>query len=346
VGPNHQVSIVLAEDQIDHGPVKPPVHLWIYNHPFNGISDQIDFFVMALTQNGYRVSVGRQPSDSALNVVIENFTEETKQTLMAFCKATRKRIFIIMTEHIDFDGREILVHGDPLWSDNDYMHPATQLDRLKNLMECLPYLRGFLVLGDLPELRNISSMLPGMAVRSIPFPRLDWMGIDAAESYELIQNDLLFTGVLTDFRVDICAMLKKMNFSIASPKTFVSRRRRDLMNRATKVVLNIPQREGWRWLSAMRVVAALRSGRGTVSLGTTDSSRIATCCPQINIQDGEWPEILRDHLEDWSGLYGAAYESYTAMAQAFERDQGFPHDAFKYWAISEQVVWNEGKKCN
>ena len=90
-----------------------PVHLWIYNHSFYGISDQIEYFLQAFRQHGYVVSVGRKPHQSALNVVIENFSAQTRNTLIEFCTRTRKRVAMIMTEHIDFVNRNILIHGDP-----------------------------------------------------------------------------------------------------------------------------------------------------------------------------------------------------------------------------------------
>ena len=319
-------------------PAKPPVHLWIYNHPFYGISDQVDYFVMALAQHGYSVSVGRRPSRSALNVVIENFTADTKKTLVEFCRTSRKRVAMIMTEHLDFDGKQIFIHGDPLWSDNDYMHPAVQLGRIKNLMDCLPYLRCFLVLGDLPQLRNMSALLPGVDVRPIPFPRLDLALKEGAEASEPITGDLLFTGVMTAYRADIYSMLKKSGFSVACPQNFVSRKRRDTMSKSAKLVLNIPQRADWRWLSLMRVIAALRSGRATVSLGTNDTSQIAACCPQLDITVQNWLGVLNEHVRNWRSLYRTAYEGYTRMADEFEREHAFPHDAFEYWAITDRVA--------
>ncbi len=53
-----------------------------------------------------------------------------------------------MTEHLDFQHGQIYFHGAPLGSQNDYMHSATILKRIRHLMECLPYLRCFFVLGD------------------------------------------------------------------------------------------------------------------------------------------------------------------------------------------------------
>lgn len=318
---------------------KPAVHLWVYNHPFTGISDQVEFFIAALRQHGYPVSIGRQPSDSSLNVVIENFTAHSGGVLMDYCKLSKKRVAVIMTEHLDFDSGQIFIHGDPLSSDNDYMHPATQLNRIRFLMDCLPYIRCFLVLGDLPELRNMSAMLTGIAVRSIPFPELEVVSIGGQELPAPITRDLLFTGFITNYRKNILALLKANDISALCPEQFVSRKVRDTLNRSAKVILSIPQREGWRWLSLMRIVAALRCGRATVSLGTNDDSRISTCCLQLDLRKQDWPDLLKEYVEDWQSHYRRAYESYMSMSRDFEREKSFPHDLFEYWAITDRISY-------
>jgi hypothetical protein len=316
---------------------KPLIHIWIFNHPFNGISDQVKFFISVLKQHGYAVSVGLKPRNSALNVVIENFSAESRDTLRAYCEATKKRVAIIMTEHLDFNDKEIFIHGDPLWSDNDYMHPATQLNRIKYLMECIPYIKCFFVLGDLPELRNMSSMLPGIPVRSMPFPRVDYIMNDDAESLKLINNDLLFTGALTEYRDNILLFLKNAGFSVFSPQKFVSCKRRNLITRSTKLTLNIPQRNGWRWLSLMRTIAALRYGRATVSIGTKDDSKIAVCTYQLDINDKDWQDILKEYVKKWPSLYKTAYENYMTMVSKYEQLKGFPHDIIEYWGITDGI---------
>lgn len=289
-------------------------------------------------QHGYSVSIGRQPRDSSLNVVIENFSTQTRDVLMKFCIATRKRVAVIMTEHLDFDSGQIFIHGDPLWNNNDYMHPATQVGRIKNLFDCLPCIRCFLVLGDLPELRNMSVMLPGIDVRSIPFPKFDPIQIKGPETSSQIANDLLFTGFITDYRANIIALLKANSFSLACPQKFVSRRNRDTMNRSAKLILNIPQRKEWRWLSLMRIVAALRCGRATVSIGTKDDSQIAACCHQLDTSDQRWPDELKESVSNWDLLYKTGYDNYMLMAEKFEHSRGFPHDMLEFWAITDRVA--------
>lgn len=311
----------------------PPVHLWIYNHPLFGISDQIDFFATAFSQNGYAVTVGQEPSEAALNFVIENFSQPTRDTLINFCSSTRKRVAVVMTEHIDLESGTVLIHGDPLWSDNDYMHPATQVERLKNLMCCQAFIASFVVLGDLPELRNMADMMSGISVHSIPFPTVD-----------LVDNrgfapdvDLLFTGFLTEYRAALLPRLQFLGFSVHTPSQAVAHEERNALNRSARVVLNMPQRQNWRWLSLMRIIAALRCGRAAVSLGTRDTSKISECTYQLALDEPNWQDRLRAHVDDWIGSYETAHADYSRMQEAFTVERPFPHAMLEYWAITDRL---------
>jgi len=312
------------------------LHLWIYNHHFHGISDQADFFVSAFRQQGYLTTVGRTPKKSALNVVIENFSDDTRDVLIKFCKNTNKRVAVIMTEHLDFIDEEILIHGETLNNSNDYMDSLVQAGRIRSLMECAPYVRCMFVLGDLPELTNMSSMLPGIDVRSIPFPRLDFVD-NAGGRAATPKEDLVFAGFMTKYRSEVFEKLQKFGFSVNCPNKFVSRRRRDKLVGRSKVVLNIPQRSDWRWLSLMRIIAALRCGRATVSLGTKDNSLIAGCCLQLDTDDVDWIGGLSGYVDGWDEAYRMCYKKYIESARNFEEKVGFPNDVIRYWRITDGV---------
>jgi hypothetical protein len=315
---------------------QPRVHLWVYNHPIYGIGDQIEYFLRAFRQHGYPVSVGREPSESALNIVIENFSAQSRNTLIEFCTRTRKRVAVIMTEHIDFVQRQILIHGDPLWSDNDYMHPATQVERLKCLMSCQPYIKFFMVLGDLPELKGFNKLMVGAESRAIPFPAIEHLCSKALRSSQL-NYDLLFTGFATGYREELLAEIKALGYSVFFPGKLVSRKQRDALNQSAKIILNIPQRQSWRWLSLMRIIAALRCGRATVSMGTNDTSRIAACTYQLDLLNSDWQDKLRSYVADWPTAYDQMYESYCGLAKDFGEQHPFPYDVMEYWAITDRV---------
>jgi len=293
---------------------------------------------MALQQKGYPVSIGRRPRPSSLNVVIEGFpTERSRDVLLEFCRSLKKRVAVIMTEHLDFQHNEIYFHGAPLGSENDYMHPAASLARAQHLMECIPYLKCFFVLGDLPELRNMSTILPGLDVRTIPFPNLgDCLHRHTGKSSEMLA-DLVFTGSMTEHRVKILALLKKNGLSVTCQQRFVSRNCRNALNRSGKLVANIPQREGWQWLSLMRVIAGLQTGRSTISLGTHDTSQIASCCTQLDIREQDWVSRIKDCINDWKSLYSRDLMNYSIMAKKFEEARPFPHDVFEYWSVTDRV---------
>lgn len=310
----------------------PPVHLWIFNHLLSGISDQIEFFCAIMQQNGYRTSIGRNARRGALNVVIENFSDATSDILRKFCRESGKRVSVIMTEHLDFIGDEIYIHGDRLWNQNDYMHPATQVSRIRNLMDCAPYIRGFFVLGDLPELLNMGMMLPGIAVRTIPFPRLSRP--PATPAWADLPADLVFTGAMTRFREELLEMTRT-RLEVHNPSGFLSRNARDRFSRTGRLVLNIPQRLDWQWLSLMRIIAALRCGRATVSLGTQDGSEIAKCCVQMDVRNPEFLAELQDMVSRGEAVFETAFQNYHAMADAFLRAHAFPTDFFDYWSVTE-----------
>jgi len=95
----------------------------------------------------------------------------------------------------------------------------------------------------------------------------------------------------------------KGDFDVLYPGKLVSRNKRDVLNRKTRLVLNIPQRSGWRWLSLMRIIATLRCERATVSLATRGDSEIAACTYQISLKDRKWQQMLRHSLDNWQTLY-------------------------------------------
>lgn len=316
---------------------KPLIHLWVYNHPLGMISDQINFFVLALQQHGYPVSVGRRPCQSALNVVIENFSPQNRDVLLGFCRTSKKRVAIIMTEHLDYEHGRMFFHGVPLGTKSDYIPPETGLARLTHMLECLPCIRCIFVLGDLPELRNISTMLPRLDIRSIPFPQLNKVSSNGDGCATEMTHGLVFTGGMTSHRTHLLAELESRGISVAYPNKYISRRRRNTMNRSGKLILNIPQWKGWRWLSLMRIIAGLQTGRPTISLGTSDASRIASCCTQLDITAFDWLGEVQRLLVDWQLLYHRDVRNYSVMATSFEQEHPFPHDMFDFWSVTDRL---------
>ena len=87
----------------------------------------------------------------------------------------------------------------------------------------------------------------------------------------------------------------------------------------------------------MRIFAALRMGRATVSLGTTDDSIISNCTTQLNLRDENWLKTLRGCCADWRNMYAEAHQSYSEMAASYKKENRFPHELFNDWANEEGV---------
>ncbi len=332
------ILLILPNRETRHQLKNLPIHFWVYNHQFHGIGDQVSFAVSAFRQHGYPVSVGRQPRPDSLNVVIEGFvSEDSRDVLLEFCRSSRKRVAVIMTEHMDFEHGQIFFHGAPLGSENDYMHPTSIVVRIKHLMECIPYVHCFFVLGDLPKLRNLSTVLPELEVCTIPFPALSEALYEATCTSADASCDIVFTGGMTEYRAKLLALLDKEGLSVACPRKFISRNRRNAMNRSGRAIVNIPQREGWKWLSLMRVIAGLQAGRATISLGTDDASHIASCCTQLNIRNYDWVDKVKQCVGDWKSLYLQDFRNYSTMVKRFEQEKPFPHDVLEYWGVIDRV---------
>ena len=303
------------------------INLWIFNHPFVGISDQLEFLLNALKQNGYDVSVSRNPSLFRLNIVIENFSENSRRVVQDFCSSSGKRVAIVMTEHIDFIESKIFIHGSPLWTKNDYMHPDIQANRLKSLFACTPFISAFLVLGDMPELLGLENMFPGVGILSIPFPR-----IIKTLKFNNPDTDFIFSGCHTFYRSKMINLIKDNGFTIIANEHFSSRKVRNILGYRAKINLNIPQRSDWHWLSLMRILAALYIGRPTISLNTSDVSMISSGCIQLDTSSENWADKLRESLANSELIYEELLSNYVEMQNC---QKLFPHDFFRYWSLLE-----------
>ena len=88
----------------------------------------------------------------------------------------------------------------------------------------------------------------------------------------------------------------------------------------------------------MRIFAALRMGRATVSLGTADNSMISNCTLQLNPKDENWLKTLKGCCADWRDMYAEAHQSYSEMATSYKKENRFPHELFNDWANEEGVA--------
>lgn len=309
----------------------PQVRLWVFNHPIRGISEQIEFFVLTMRAQGYNVTVSRNPSPADLNVVIECFHPKDVDTIRGFCKTHGKRVAVIHTEHLDFVDGEVFFHGWPLGADDDYMPAVTKRSRVLHLTILTEHIYCFFRLGDLPALVGINDMYPGIPVHSLPFPNLCSTDRSLRDKGRFApKKDLVFSGKVTDYRRHILVILSRY-FQVHIVNTLLSRRCRDAANANARFVLNIPQRADWKWPSSMRILAALRCGRATVSVNTDADWQISDFC--INISDMSLvakARELKSMLESYQDIATEKMLAYNTFVESVSNVQ-FPRGVFDLW---------------
>jgi hypothetical protein len=254
-----------------------------------------------------------------LITVIENFQPNNYQVFEEYMKNSKRRAFCIMTEHVDFlAARLFRFHGLQVGVkgvQNDYMLAETQLDRLRTLINVSPFITDFITLGDLPKLENLEEAFPGKSILRIGFPNL---AIGNARKQDVEPTyDFIFTGKITNYRSEILNALKAQGYKVLVNEELLSRKRRNQLVRKAKIVLNLPQREDWNWLSLMRIYTALKLARSTISIGTNDLSEMSACCKQISLKEALNKTILQNCLADWENEYKNACLKYNEMAQRF-----------------------------
>lgn len=309
----------------------PEIRIWVFNHLFRGITDQLDYLCLIFSQQGYKVSISKKPSLTGLNLLIENLDEKTLPVVEQFARQCRKRVAVVMTEHVDFSGGKILFHGLPLSEPNEYMHPATKRARLLHLLLAKRYICYFIRLGDLPELIGFGDMMCGTPVLTIPFPRVHTTerSIKGASTKHY---DLVFAGGITEYRRRVLSELER-KFTVNVLTKPLSRRRRDAAYGGAKVVLNIPQELGWPWISTMRILAAWRCGRPVVNIGSGLKGVLADFC--VSVPESESRKAVFDVLlQGPEQVVNEQLKKYGAYVEGC-RDMAFPEAAFRVWGIRE-----------
>jgi hypothetical protein len=175
-------------------------------------------------------------------------------------------------------------------------------------------------------------MIPGIPVRTLPFPAVMPVDRSALDRRGGPDFDLVFTGQMTDHRRKMLDRLQK-DFTVLTGRDIVSRRRRDAMNARARLVLNLPQSRGWQWLSTMRVLAALRCRRATLAIGDFHESAVTSgclCLREEEVETAALRQVVARHEQEFDSRLAA----YNAMTRS-GINPAFPHADFELWAELE-----------
>ena len=303
------------------------VNFCVFNHRPIGITDQVEFMDAVFTELGWQVTVSDCLAADALNFVLECFLPASKggsqvARIAAFCRRHRKRVGIIMSEHIELDEDGLTFNGTPL-------HDRTYIDdkesRILGLVELSEFAFAFFTLGCLPELNSFGSLLPRHRVYRLPFPTIAPAGQPAGA--QRIDYDLVFTGSMTPYRQQILDALSRQYKVHVASQGMAEEDRFGLCQRS-RLILNVPQMPGWTWISPMRVMFGLRAGRATLHHGgelrqTAFDASVKTELP------------IDTALRDWQGTYVAQQRQYQELVDSYWRH--FPRAVLEVWARLEGI---------
>lgn len=283
---------------------KMMVNLATLSHPIAMISDQISSVRLALSRIGFPVQTSNECRDDSLNIVPEGFTRFAALYISEYCAMKRKKIAVLMTEHIDLE-RRVLINDVPVGDPNEYL--PNGYDRLANLLYVLPHVRFFLIVGHLPDPEKLTRVF-----RAIPIIKVPYMPIEGASvpSFSGRRFELCFTGSLTNHREAVMEALDRHFKCVCMFADNPEVRRMTIAN--SHFNLQIPQNTSWRHISPMRVIFALRAGTATLNVTTFPEpifDRIARrispadCVPEIaHVLELGGAEVLSKSISAYNDL--------------------------------------------
>jgi hypothetical protein len=292
---------------------KPNINLVTAPHPVPFIQDQIDFFKLALDQDGLSYQISKALSPDMFNIVIEGFNKVYAQHINSFCQKYNQPIALILTEHLKLTSTGTLkINEVSAHKNNEYMPNA--VDRLEALCSILPHVRFFLTLGHLPFNTNISDIFKTIPVIQVPYPKIaapDTLGSQHKE------HDFLFQGNLTRYRTKIIKKIRKLSDKCsvqfnADPETRAAELRK------ARYYLQVPQYKKWPYLSPMRCLFALRNGVSMLNVSDHRLHPFDDIFPRINPENLTQELnnfLLSPHNDCFQGIL-SSYNAYTESQPA------------------------------
>jgi len=298
--------------------MKPKINLCTFNVTRVGIFDQIWFAKELFFQNGYEFLCTNALRPDCLNLLIENFVDEDIETLSSFARRFKKKIGVIMTEHIELEAEGFTFGGAQL-TDMEYIR--NKKERLFGLLSITDYAFGYFTFGDLPKLHTWNRILPGHRPYHLPYPSIHKTTAQPTRP----DYDIVFTGVLTPHRKSVLRELAK-KYRVRQSELTKTEEERAAHYAKAKIAVTVPQTKDWRWISPMRVLFGLRAGLATIDLGQDHTTTFAR-------------SVLSElEIERAVTHPGAAFEqqlqSYARFVQSPENGP-FPSGIFDLWAELE-----------
>ncbi len=241
-------------------------HLSPVNGDYRGVYDQINYLKYFFDTYGVSYRISNLLDPDALNLMIENFNQESVIQISNFCERYDKKIVVVMTEHLNIGDNNTLRYGIYTTSDTEYIGNIDQ--RIYSLTMLSEYILSFTTIGELPLLKDIGRIYGVSQKYRLNYPKVRLKNILSNRS---AAYDLSFTGYMTRYRHKVEKKLSK-KYSVNFSEIVGSDEERRLNLLSAKAVVNVPQNPKWVWVSPMRVINSLKMGLPCVHYGGGDET--------------------------------------------------------------------------
>ncbi|TDO96249.1 hypothetical protein [Marinomonas balearica] len=202
-----------------------------------------------LLQAGISTCLSTEVVIGRTNILVEGFNSENVEELESKCNDRSTHIYLIATEFLTENSFNQFSNSEA--NKSHYEIPSYWKERYESFLRILQHCRGLFHLSehqvdiyqqafpDVPVMYFPHTYLPSL---QMPFPSL------VKKDY-----DVVFTGVLTQYRLDILQELEQSGLSITKCDTTTPAYLREDLTRRSKVALNLKQKESWKHPSNSRL---------------------------------------------------------------------------------------------
>ena len=281
---------------------------------YQTISSQIECLRSAIEGEGVEFEICQDLKQGKSNFLIEGFEDPSIEEIREFHSRTGERIFLILTEHMEFINGELFWNTESIRSNSEYM--PLKIVRLKKLVDLLPYVQGFLTIGHLPELKDIEKYFPSVPLYRAPLSEA--LPMQTKRNFSL--SKAIFFGRLTKFREQMLVQLSD-TFNIHVVDTFPPQDRliKIIEQRGIGTSISIPQYPDWKWESPIRTLIALNANVLPINIWPDDNHHrsLMTIDYQMDFFSQDREEIFTS-LDEAAGSCFSQYND--RRVQAIEAD--------------------------
>ena len=263
---------------------------WPYKKK-TSISDQIWALENIFSLSDIPLTISEKLDVSAYNICIEDFNNLAVINISRFCDKYSLRVGLLATEFLEENSTSgYLINGQP--------HLSSPLrERFDNLLALRSCFNAVFSIACQPDVDSYRKFLSVESGHCLGFPYISSL-LRENEEYDF---DLYFSGSLTPYRQKILSLLQDQGLKIFREIGFVSERKRIQNLDKSRFILNIPQREDWKWISTMRVLFAANQGKLTIHIGKLANPQLQTVIEIESLSAIgkilELPTIHRDPIE-------------------------------------------------